>query len=114
LSLVLVVAGPAIIHAMTDLTLVQLRAREFLGFAATYVALSVFAFQLDGIFIGTTHTREMRDTSLLSAGVFLVSSALLVPQHGPNALWLTFIGYIVVRGITLAVYYPRLRRSIGR
>ncbi len=112
LSLVLVIAGPTIIQAMTNLEAVRSRTGEFLGFAAIYVALSVSAFQLDGIFIGTTHTREMRNASLASAGIFMASSAWLVPTYGPVALWLTFIGYVVVRAITLAFYYPRLRRQV--
>jgi len=98
---------------MTDLPRVRLRAVEFLNYAAVYVALSVFAFQLDGIFIGTTHTREMRNASLISAGLFMGASALSVPYHGPSALWLSFIGYVAVRALALACYYPSLRGRIG-
>lgn len=113
LSLTLMVAGPSIIRTMTNLPWVGLRAMEFLNYAAVYVALSVFAFQLDGIFIGTTHTREMRNASLISAGLFMGASAWSVPFHGPSALWLSFIGYVVVRALALACYYPSLRGQIG-
>jgi len=112
LAATLVVAGPSIIAAMTDLTSVRSIAQPSLPFAATYVALSVFAFQLDGIFIGTTRTREMRNTSLISSGLFILSSAYFAPTYGLTALWLTFIGYIITRALTLALHYPALRHQI--
>jgi MATE family multidrug resistance protein len=112
LALILLFAGPFIIAGMTDLTAVQSIARNSILYAAAYVALSVFAFQLDGIFIGTTHTREMRNASLISAGIFIASSAYFVPTHGLPALWLTFIAYVIIRALTLALQYPALRHQI--
>lgn len=109
---ILFFAGPAIITAMTDLVAVRSIAHDSLAYAAAYVALSFFAFQLDGIFIGTTRTREMRNASLISAGIFIASSAYFVPTHGLPALWLTFITYVITRGLTLALHYPALRHQI--
>ena len=99
---------------MTDLVSVQNDAIHSLPYAAIYVALSAFAFQLDGIFIGTSRTREMRNASLLSAALFIGSSSLLVPQYGIRALWLTFIAYVIIRSFTLAISYPALRQDIDQ
>lgn len=114
LATTLVFAGPTIIATMTDITSVQTIAHHSLLFAAIYVALSVFAFQLDGIFIGTTRTREMRNASLISASLFILSSAYLVPAHGLTALWLTFIAYVIIRALTLALQFPALRHQISQ
>ena len=113
LSVILATAGPALIAAMTDLIPVRALAEQNLLYAAAYVALSVFAFQLDGIFIGTTRTREMRNASLCSTALFVGTSAYFVPLYGTSALWLTFIGYIITRSLTLAPYYPTLRQHIA-
>jgi len=88
-------------------------AASFLLYAAVYVGLSFAAFQLDGIFVGTTHAREMRNASVISVAVFIAGSAWLAPAQGNGALWLTLIGYVVIRAITLAVYYPHVRREVA-
>jgi len=113
LALILFSFGNHFIAMLTDLTTVRLIAANFLPLAVVYVALSFGAFQLDGIFIGTTHVAEMRNASLASVILFILASAWLTPLYGNTALWLTFIGYVVVRAITLALYYPRIRRGIG-
>lgn len=113
LALILYGFGNHFIAALTDLTTVRALAADFLPFVVVYVALSFAAFQLDGIFIGTTHAAEMRNASLISVILFILTSAWLTPLYGNTALWLTFIGYVVVRAITLAMYYPGLRRQIG-
>ncbi|MGB2239340.1 MAG: MATE family efflux transporter [Pseudomonadales bacterium] len=69
--------------------------------------ISFPAYILDGLFIGTTRTREMRQAMIVSLGIYLVAwfltSELL--NHG---LWLSLMIYYVARAITLGYYYPRL------
>ncbi len=113
LALILFVFGNHFIAALTDLTTVRAIAAEFLPFVVVYVALSFAAFQLDGIFIGTTHAAEMRNASLISVVLFILASAWFTPLYSNTALWFCFIGYVVVRAITLAMYYPKVRREIG-
>ncbi|MDP2380278.1 MAG: MATE family efflux transporter, partial [Pseudohongiella sp.] len=78
-----------------------------------YVALAFAAFQLDGIFIGTTRTREMRNASVVSALVFFILSLVLMLQWQLAGLWLAFIGFVILRAICLVWYFPALRRSIA-
>jgi MATE family multidrug resistance protein len=104
--------GPFIIRALTDLPAVQLAARNQLPLAALYIALSVAAFQLDGIFIGATRTRDMRNASIASCAVFVITAKLLTPPMGNTGLWLAFLVFVIARALTLAAYYPSLRRSI--
>jgi len=106
------VFGPFAIRLLTDLDTVRLIAADFLPHATVYVALSFAAFQLDGIFIGATGTRAMRNASVFSCLVFIGASRLLVPIAGNTGLWTAFILYVVVRGIALGAHLPALRRGI--
>lgn len=113
LALMLLGFGSSLIRALTDLEGVRQLASSFLPCVAVYVGLSFAAFQLDGIFIGTTHAKEMRNASVISVVLFVALSAWLAPMHGNQALWLCFIGYVIVRAITLGFYYPGIRRQVG-
>lgn len=84
-----------------------------LPWAALYVLLAVVAFQLDGIFIGTTRTREMRNAAIVGTAIFLPLSLLAIDVAGIHGLWLSFVIYVCLRAICLFAYLPGVRRSIS-
>lgn len=104
--------GSAAINALNPLIAIQQEANEYLVYAALYVLFSFAAFQLDGIFIGATRSRAMRNASLFSLLIFLAADWLLVPIAGNQGLWIAFIVYVIARAICLGVYFPQLRKSI--
>ena len=106
-----VLLGPFAIRLLTDLSTVQDVAREYLPWTAVYVLLSFAAFQLDGIFIGATGTRAMRNASVLSFVGFLLLSWVLVPIGGNSGLWTAFLGFVILRAAALGARYPALRRA---
>ncbi|HSC66494.1 MAG TPA: MATE family efflux transporter [Cellvibrio sp.] len=112
LMTLLFVFGSAAITLLNPLPAIQLEAQTYLPYAAVYVLLSFAAFQLDGIFIGATRSRAMRDASLFSLLVFLAAAWLLVPVAGNQGLWIAFIIYVVTRALCLGIYFPSLRRML--
>lgn len=113
LAVLALFAGPFLIDRLTDLETVRAIATTFLPWSAVYVGLSFAAFQLDGIFIGATGTRGMRNASVLACLAFIGSTYLTVPPWGNRGLWIAFLGYVVARAIALGAYYPGLRASVG-
>jgi MATE family multidrug resistance protein len=114
LGVSILLAGPSAIGLLTDLGPVRAVAERHLPHSAIYVVVSFAAFQLDGIFIGATGTREMRNASVISFTAFVGLSHLLTPAYENLGLWWAFIFYVVVRAATLGARYPRLRRGVGR
>jgi MATE family multidrug resistance protein len=114
LALAVAVSGSHVIRALTDLDSVRDEARVFLPWCVTYVLVSVAAFQLDGVFIGATATRDMRNAALVSAATFIAGGTLLVRHFQNHGLWLAFVGYVVVRALTLVVRYPAVRLRATR
>lgn len=113
LAVLVLFAGPLAVEALTDLDEVRRIAVSYLPFAAVYVAVSFAAFQLDGVFIGATGTRDMRNASVLSFFAFVGATLLLVPMYQNTGLWIAFVSYVIVRAMSLLVWYPRLRRSVS-
>jgi MATE family multidrug resistance protein len=114
LALAIVMAGHVAVMLMTDISSVRLAANQLLPFAALYVLFSFAAFQLDGIFIGASFTRQMRDAAALSIVVYLVAWWALSDPFGLQGLWGAMIIYVVARAVALLLFYPPLRRSAGR
>ncbi len=101
------------IGLLTDLEEVRQTATRFLPWAALYVLFSFAAFQLDGIFIGATRTRDMRNASGLALAVFLLASWPLVAWGDNLGLWIAFVVYVIARGLSLASRFAGLRRAVG-
>lgn len=107
--------GDALLAAMTTNTAVREAAAAFLVWAALTPMIGVWCFQLDGIFIGATRTRDMRDMMLVSFLGYLAAVAILAPTLGNHGLWAALIVFYVLRALTLAPRFPALRRdAFGR
>jgi len=107
LSLTFWIAGPAIIDLMSTAPEVRQTARAFLPWIAVAPLIGIASWMFDGIFIGATLTREMRNAMLASVAVYIAALMLLVPAFGNHGLWAALMVLNAVRGVTMAAYYPR-------
>ena len=112
LALVLALGGPLFIDGLTVDTSARSAARAYLPWAAAAPLLGVWAYQLDGIFIGATRTADMRNAMLVSLAVFLSAWWLLLPM-GNTGLWAAFYVHYLARTASLLYYYPALVRSVS-
>ncbi len=103
--------GGWMIDAMTVNEAVRALSREYLGWAALAPVIGVACFQLDGIFIGATRTRDMRNMMLVSLAIYLFAWAALTPAFGNHGLWAALMILFIVRALTLALRLPALRRA---
>ena len=105
--------GPALIELMTASVEVRRLAREFLPFVIFAPLLGVFAFAFDGVYIGATWARDMRNLMLLSLAIFL-GAWLALRSFGNAGLWAAFLVHYAARGGLEALRYPALlRKSFG-
>ncbi|MCP4384509.1 MAG: MATE family efflux transporter [Hyphomicrobiales bacterium] len=100
-SLVFWLAGPMIIDAMTTNHEVRETARLYLVFAALTPVIGTLAFQMDGVFIGATWSVDMRNMMLLSLALYLIAWWALTPVIGVSGLWVAFLLFLGLRGVTL-------------
>ncbi|MEQ8967251.1 MAG: MATE family efflux transporter [Azospirillaceae bacterium] len=105
-------AGPAIIDLLTGIPEVRATARTYLPWAAALPVLSVWSFQLDGIFLGATWSKAIRNAMLASVAIYLAALFLAVPAMDNHGLWLALAIFMVARGATLAAAYPALARAV--
>ncbi len=100
--------GGAIIDLMAKVPEVQIEARNYLIYTGFAAVLGVGAFMLDGIFIGATRSRDMRNMMAISLAVYVIALIILMPVFGNHGLWLALLISYVVRGVTLGLRYPAL------
>lgn len=112
LAVAITFGGSVMLQALTSVEAVRQEAARYLPLAGAYVLIGAATFQLDGIFVGATRTRAMRNAAFEALLVFLGASMLLTARFANNGLWLAFCIFVAARAATLALRFPALRRSI--
>jgi MATE family multidrug resistance protein len=100
--------GPAIIDLMAKDAGVQEAARVYLPWVALGPVVGIASWMFDGIFIGATLTREMRNAMIASVAVYAVALWLLLPAFGNHGLWAALMVLNATRGVTMALFYGRV------
>ncbi|MFK7745753.1 MAG: MATE family efflux transporter [Roseobacter sp.] len=107
-------AGGWIIDVMAKDTDVQTVAREFLPYMVVAPLLGCAAWMLDGIFIGATRSKDMRNMMALSFAIYWAAIFVLLPILGNHGLWLALLISFIARGVTLGARYPALERQVAQ
>ncbi|MEM7462733.1 MAG: MATE family efflux transporter [Pseudomonadota bacterium] len=114
LFLTFYVTGGWLIDLMTTNEEVRSVARTFLILAALTPVTGFPAFQLDGIYIGATWTREMSCMMVVSFVIYLVSWFALLQSWDNVGLWLALHVLFLSRGLTLGIWlWPKMNQTFA-
>ncbi len=109
-TLAVLLFGDRLIDLITTATDVRAIAAGYLPWAAFTALSGVLAFEMDGVFIGATWSRDMRNMMVLSLACFLVVLYAAKPIMGNHGLWLALNLFLSMRGATLLAMLPRRYR----
>ena len=104
--------GGLIIDLFTNNEDVRLIANDAIIWVIIIPLVAIWPYMLDGIFIGATRTRDMRNGMVLALIIFISFSILLIPSRGYDGLWISLIIFMGARGLTLAVSYPKIEKDL--
>lgn len=104
--------GHLFVDAQTNLPAVRAVAYRALPWLALLPLVAVWSYLLDGLFVGATRAREMRDAMLVSVALFALL-AWACRGWGNAGLWSAFLAFMAVRGLSLGVLAWRVRRRHG-
>ncbi|HER07465.1 MAG TPA: MATE family efflux transporter [Bacteroides sp.] len=103
-TLLYLAGGKFIFRLLTDNPEVISNARPFFFWVIIIPLVSFTAFLWDGIFIGATAGREMRNAMLISTLlVFFPAYLILGKLWGNHGLWFAFILFMLSRSLTMSL-----------
>ncbi|MFK8252413.1 MATE family efflux transporter [Ancylobacter terrae] len=109
----LMAGGGAIVDALTANAEVRMLAREYLPLAALTPLIGVAAFAYDGIYAGSTWSRDMRNLMAPAALAYFAVWWLTKPL-GNTGLWIAYLSFLASRGAFQAMRLPALvRKTFG-
>lgn len=97
--------GPSLIALLTDLPDIRATTLRYLPWLILSPLVAVWSYLYDGVFVGATLAREMRNIMLISAFVIFVPAWYALQFLGNDGLWLSFMLFLASRGIGMHIYY---------
>jgi len=98
----------AFIGLISDQPEIAIQAQPYHIYMILIPLITFAAFLWDGIYIGATAARAIRNTMLISAlAVFLPASLILMPLFGNHGLWVAFLLFMVARGVSMTLMAKR-------
>ena len=111
-AVLFLLGGHLFIEMQTNIPEVRQTAFTYLPYLAVLPLIAVWSYLLDGLFIGATRAREMRNGMLLTV-LLLLPFAWALQGFGNHGLWLTFLLFMLLRSLTLAAFAWHLERRDG-
>lgn len=102
--------GDLFIAMQTDMPEVRATAAHYLPYLAALPVIAVWSYILDGLFIGATKTREMRNAMIVSAGLSL-PVALALQSHANHGLWIALLTFMTLRALSMVVMARDITRQ---
>ncbi|MEG3132776.1 MATE family efflux transporter DinF [Rouxiella sp. T17] len=99
-AIVYAVAGEQIVNLLTSLPELRTLADRYLGWQIVLPLVGVWCYLLDGMFIGATRGKEMRNSMAVAAAGYAISLLTLPVLHN-HALWLAVAVFLSLRGLAL-------------
>lgn len=105
-ALLYALCGGHIVAMLTSLESLRQQVDRYLIWQIILPLAGVWCYLLDGLFIGATRGRDMRNSMLVAAvGYFL--TLLTLPWLGNHGLWLAMTVFLSLRGISLWLIWRR-------
>ncbi|MEP3265577.1 MAG: MATE family efflux transporter [Hyphomicrobiales bacterium] len=112
LSIIFLIFGTWMVEFMTPNDEIRITARGFMLWAALTPVIGVAAFQMDGIFIGATWSKDMRNSMLTSLILMIACYYVFFPLIGNHGLWLALSIFLGLRALTLYILLKKREKNL--
>ncbi|MDC0124978.1 MATE family efflux transporter [Candidatus Pelagibacter sp.] len=104
-----------VINLMSDINEIRELSSSYAVWLIILPVISSFCYQFDGIFIGASQTKELRNAMIFSVFSYLLISILLIKFLFNNGVWISLCIFMILRAISLFYYldkiYLRFRKN---
>ena len=113
ISLIYLVGKDNFISIMTDLPEIKNLSFSYSYWVVIIPFISCFCFQFDGIFIGASQTKELRNAMIVSVSIYIVCALFLTSSFGNSGLWISLCIFFTLRALTLFFYLGKIYQRIA-
>ena len=96
------------ISLMSDIEEVKQISSTFIVWLIILPFIASFCYQFDGIFIGASQTKELRNAMMFSVFCYLIISILLTKYFSNTGVWISLCMFMILRALSLFYYLKNI------
>ena len=97
-----------VINLMSDIEEIRLLSSNYSIWLIIMPFIASFCYQFDGIFIGVSQTKELRNAMIFSVTSFLILSIILTKYYFNTGVWISLCIFMILRALSLYYYMRRI------
>ena len=111
ISLFYLIFFKEIIYIITDIEILRFISFQHILWVIIIPPVACFCYQLDGIFIGASQTKELRNAMIVSVIGYIGVSILLTRYLGNHGIWFSLLLFMIFRAVTLQFYFKNILKK---
>tara|TARA_B110000238_G_scaffold59007_1_gene64513 strand:+ start:19 stop:693 length:675 start_codon:yes stop_codon:yes gene_type:complete len=108
ISIIYFLINNFVIELMSDIETIRNLSSSYAVWLVIMPLISSFCFQFDGIFIGVSQTKELRNAMIFSVFSYLAVSLFLTNLMGNTGVWVSLCIFMILRALSLYYYMDRI------
>ena len=108
ISIIYFLINNFVINLMSNIEEIRNLSSSYAVWLIIMPLISSFCFQFDGIFIGVSQTKELRNAMIFSVFSYLVISIFLTGLMGNTGVWISLCIFMILRALSLYYYMERI------
>ena len=97
-----------VINLMSDIEEIRKLSASYVIWLILIPFIASFCYQFDGIFIGTSQTKELRNAMIFSVFCYLLISIILTNYLSNTGIWISLCLFMILRAFSLYFYLDRI------
>ncbi|NVJ64877.1 MAG: MATE family efflux transporter [Gammaproteobacteria bacterium] len=106
-SVIFLFFGYEFIQWITDIGVLKEAIKPFLIYSILVPIVCVASFWLDGIFIGASAIRTMRNSMLVALAIGFIPAYYLLKPFAAHGIWLAFFSFMIMRALSSWYFFNR-------
>ena len=99
-----------VINLMSDIENIRNLSSSYVIWLILLPFIASFCYQFDGIFIGSSQTKELRNAMIFSVFCYLLISIILTKYFSNTGVWISLCLFMILRGLSLFYYLDKIHQ----
>ncbi len=114
ISIIYLFINEWVINLMSDIAEIRSLSSSYAIWLIIMPFIASFCYQFDGIFIGVSQTKELRNAMIFSVTIYLIISIILTNFYSNTGVWISLCIFMILRALSLFYYMDKIFLRFNR
>ena len=114
ISIIYLLVNQYVINLMSDIEEIRILSSQYVIWLIILPFIASFCYQFDGIFIGVSQTKELRNAMIFSVFCYLIISIILTKYFSNTGVWISLCIFMILRATSLYYYLDTIYLRFSR